>query len=63
MKYRNRTVWEFRTAGFKTIHLFRDYYLVRKYSVNYRKISPYNLCKLHTGELIYSDDGRVIGSK
>lgn len=32
--------------GYKTIHLFRDFYLVRKYSIRYKKSSSYDLRRI-----------------
>ncbi len=63
IRYTNRLLYEWKIAGYTPIHLFKDYYLLRRYSKNFRRFSMYDLVRIKTGELIYSNDNRVIGSK
>lgn len=37
---------KFRKNGYTTIHLFGNWYLVRKYSINYKRFSPWGLYHL-----------------
>lgn len=32
--------------GYKTIHLFKDFYLVRRYSTRYKKFSSYDFRRI-----------------
>lgn len=63
IRYTKRLLYEWQIAGYKPIHLFKDYYLLRRYSKGFRKFSLYDLVRIKKGELVYSKDGRVIGSK
>ena len=47
MRYKNRPVTEFMESGFNPVHLFGDYYLLRKYSISYKRYSTYRLAKIH----------------
>lgn len=38
-------IWE--RNGYNPIHLFGDFYLLRKYSIRYRRFSFYKIVKLH----------------
>lgn len=41
----NRDIQHFKINGYTFIHIFGDFYLMRKYSKNYKKFSPYILVK------------------
>lgn len=46
MKYKNRPLKDWKYFGFNPIHLFGDYYLLRKYPRPSRKISHYVFAKI-----------------
>lgn len=46
IKVCKRTVDEFNKYGYRTIHLFKDYYLIRNYPIKSVKFSTYALRKI-----------------
>lgn len=46
MRYKNLSVLDYRVWGYNPIHLFGDYYLLRKHSIYNKKYSCYTLAKI-----------------